>query len=78
MLGVYLLWATANMAYWSYSFSSEKSAIGIIGGADGPTAIYVAHTVNYAGIAALIIAAVLLIALVIWYFIKRGKRREAH
>lgn len=45
--------------------------IGIIGGADGPTAIYVASTINWVLVA---VAAVVLIAVIVLIAIHKRKR----
>lgn len=47
--------------------------IGVIGGADGPTAIYVASTLNWVLVA---VAAVVLIAVIVLLFTVRKRKRR--
>lgn len=54
--------------------SSQASAIGIIGGADGPTPIYVASQINPWGVAAVLLAAGAIAALVV--FLRRRARKN--
>lgn len=54
--------------------SENDSAIGIIGGADGPTAIYVATNNNWWEIVVPIVVVILIIIGLIIYFKKRKRK----
>ena len=54
--------------------SSEATSIGIIGGADGPTAIFVTSNVNWLSICGLI-AAILVIVLVVLTIYRHKKKK---
>ena len=54
--------------------SSEATSIGIIGGADGPTAIFVTSNVNWLSIGGLI-AAILVIVLVVLTIYRHKKKK---
>ncbi|MFI3213774.1 MAG: sodium ion-translocating decarboxylase subunit beta [Eubacteriales bacterium] len=52
---------------------NQAVSIGIIGGADGPTSVFVAGKVYWGAIAAVASVSVLIIVLLVIYFIKRRK-----
>ena len=52
-------------------FAKEASSIGIIGGADGPTAIFVTGKLPLFALLAAGLAAAAVLALLIWLFLKR-------
>lgn len=54
--------------------SSEATSIGIIGGADGPTTIFVTSNVNWLSICGLI-AAILVIVLVVLTIYRHKKKK---
>lgn len=66
--GVYLLGKAAQMALVYHLTGSEAASMGVIGGADGPTAIFVTTSVEPLSVeAGLLLAAVLLVAGVLGY-----------
>lgn len=55
------------------SIQQDIGAIGIIGGADGPTAIFLSPSVNWSVIIMVILEVVLVVAIVVGYFMRRRK-----
>ncbi len=54
--------------------SSESSSIGIVGGADGPTAIFVSSNINRLYICGVI--AIIVVAVLVALFIYRNKKKK--
>ncbi len=54
--------------------SSESASIGIIGGADGPTAIFVSSNINQLYICGFI--TIIAVAVLVAFFIRRNKKKK--
>lgn len=73
LIGVFGLIA----ALWGMqSYLSQVQAIAIIGGADGPTSIFVAGKVGGGDIFTGILVAVVIILLIIWVIYKCKKKKD--
>ncbi|RPF43481.1 LPXTG-motif cell wall-anchored protein/predicted secreted protein with PEP-CTERM sorting signal [Hydrogenoanaerobacterium saccharovorans] len=66
----------ASIGVLAYRGISNSSSVGIIGGADGPTAIYVAQTFNPWYILGGAIAVLLLLLALIGFIVYRKKKRQ--
>ncbi len=58
------------------SAAAENNSIGIIGGADGPTAIFVTSKISPTLFVALIAAGVLLLAGLVWWIIQLFRNKK--
>ncbi len=58
------------------SATAENNSIGIIGGADGPTAIFVTSKISPTLFVALIAAGVLLLAGLVWWIIQLFRNKK--
>lgn len=58
------------------STAAENNSIGIIGGADGPTAIFVTSKISPTLFVALIAAGVLLLAGLVWWIIQLFRNKK--
>lgn len=56
--------------------AAENSSVGIIGGADGPTAIFVSGTIHPTLFVALIAAGVLVLAGLAWWVIQWFRKKK--
>ena len=54
--------------------SAESSSIGIIGGADGPTAIFVTSNINWLHVCGIV--GILIVAALVVFFIYRNKKKK--
>ena len=54
--------------------SSESASVGIIGGADGPTAIFVASNINWLFVCGFI--GIIVVAILVALFIYRNKKKK--
>ena len=66
ILLVFLIWLTGC--------SKDAASIGIIGGADGPTAVFVTSGSNWQNICGLLV--VIVVAILVVFFIHRTKKKK--
>lgn len=71
--GLVLLSVIAPMVIGAILTSQMSDSVGIIGGADGPTAIFVVGTIGAGGVIVECVIGVLLVAVGIWGLIKCKK-----
>ena len=57
-----------------FGCSSESASIGIIGGADGPTAIFVTSNINWMYVCGFVV--IIVVAILVALFIYRNKKKK--
>ncbi|MBP3616985.1 MAG: hypothetical protein J6J38_03010 [Lachnospiraceae bacterium] len=71
--GLFLLSVIAPMVIGAILTSQASGSVGIIGGADGPTAVFVVGTFGAGGVIIESVIGVLLVAVGIWGLVKSRK-----
>lgn len=62
----FLLMLAATMSVLLTGCNQEANSIGVIGGADGPTAVFVTSRLNFPIMIPVIIVAVVIVGAIIW------------
>ncbi len=65
-----------SIGFWGFTGMSHSASIGIIGGADGPTAIYISQIVNPWLIILGGIGVLLLLLALVGFIVYRKKKRQ--